>query len=292
MLGLVKGVPQGRVVDHHRHSRGDAHRYPAGRDLVPLMANSRCQRWMSTSWRRFTGFKTATVEELPEAVEVMDRSLRRLDRRRTRPVPPPRPAGHLRAPWPQERPALPPRAGPCTRAPICSPQAERPALCPVRPVIHGHAHVEVGATGGICQRMIAAYRQEYKRRGRELMVKLIESISHRVPNALREIIPLGRTLKKGAADVLAYFDRPGTSNGPAEAINGRLEHLRGSALVFRNRTELHRQIAARDRRVLSASKRNSSSRRSRNLSQSNRDSRIPTSIGRPIAWKSATVHSA
>jgi transposase len=34
--------------------------------------------------------------------------------------------------------------------------------------------------------------------------------------------------------VLAYFDRPGTSNGPTEAINGRLEHLRGSALSFRN----------------------------------------------------------
>lgn len=37
-------------------------------------------------------------------------------------------------------------------------------------------------------------------------------------------------------DVLAYFERPGTSNGPTEAINGRLEHLRGSALGFRNLT--------------------------------------------------------
>ncbi len=36
------------------------------------------------------------------------------------------------------------------------------------------------------------------------------------------------------ADVLAFFDLPGTSNGPTEAINGRLEHLRGSALGFRN----------------------------------------------------------
>jgi transposase len=43
-------------------------------------------------------------------------------------------------------------------------------------------------------------------------------------------------LKKRAADILAYFDRPGTSNGPTEAINGRLEHLRGSALGFRNLT--------------------------------------------------------
>ena len=39
-----------------------------------------------------------------------------------------------------------------------------------------------------------------------------------------------------ADDVLASFDRPGTSNGPTEAINGRLEHLRGSALGFRNLT--------------------------------------------------------
>jgi hypothetical protein len=47
---------------------------------------------------------------------------------------------------------------------------------------------------------------------------------------------LGRTLKKRAADALAHFDRPGASNGPTEAINGRLEHLRGSALGFRNLT--------------------------------------------------------
>ena len=32
------------------------------------------------------------------------------------------------------------------------------------------------------------------------------------------------------------FHHPHTSNGPTEAINGRLEHLRGSALGFRNLT--------------------------------------------------------
>jgi len=57
-----------------------------------------------------------------------------------------------------------------------------------------------------------------------------------VPAALAEVITLGRTLKRRAADVLAYFDRPGSSNGPTEAVNGRLEHLRGSALGFRNLT--------------------------------------------------------
>ena len=44
------------------------------------------------------------------------------------------------------------------------------------------------------------------------------------------------TMKQRAADILAFFDRPGTSNGPTEAIDGRLEHLRGSALGFRNLT--------------------------------------------------------
>jgi Transposase and inactivated derivatives len=57
-----------------------------------------------------------------------------------------------------------------------------------------------------------------------------------VPSSLTEIVTLGRTLKLRAGDILAYFDHPHTSNGPTEAINGRLEHLRGSALGFRNLT--------------------------------------------------------
>ena len=97
-------------------------------------------------------------------------------------------------------------------------------------------HVELEATWGIYQRMIAAYRDPDRAQGRTLMSKLIESVSSGVPAALSEVRRLGRTLKRRAADVLAYFDRPGTSNGPTEAINGRLEHLRGSALGFRNLT--------------------------------------------------------
>ena len=53
---------------------------------------------------------------------------------------------------------------------------------------------------------------------------------------MTELRTLGSTLKRRASDVLAYFDHPGTSNGPTEAINGRLEHLRDSALGFRNLT--------------------------------------------------------
>ncbi|GMM97511.1 hypothetical protein MTsN4n12_29230 [Microbacterium sp. MTN4-12] len=49
---------------------------------------------------------------------------------------------------------------------------------------------------------------------------------------------LGPTLKRRAIDVLAIFDRPNISNGPTEAINGRLEHRCGSALGFRNLSEV------------------------------------------------------
>ncbi|MBG6185113.1 transposase, partial [Arthrobacter sp. CAN_A214] len=97
-------------------------------------------------------------------------------------------------------------------------------------------HVEVEASWGIYQRMVAAYREPDRPKGRELMQEVIKSVSTGVPNALTELRTLGRTLNRRAADVLAYFERPGTSNGPTEAINGRLEHLRGSALGFRNLT--------------------------------------------------------
>jgi len=73
-------------------------------------------------------------------------------------------------------------------------------------------------------------------RGKQQMTALIETPRHGVPTALIELRTLGRTLKKRAQDVLAYIERPGTSNGPTEAMNGRLEHLRGSALGFRNLT--------------------------------------------------------
>ena len=68
------------------------------------------------------------------------------------------------------------------------------------------------------------------------MQAVIDVLHAGIPDGLDELRRLGRTLRQRAADVLALFDRPGTSNGPTEGINGRLEHLRGSALGFRNLT--------------------------------------------------------
>uniref|UniRef100_UPI0026F0661C transposase n=1 Tax=Actinomyces oris TaxID=544580 RepID=UPI0026F0661C len=72
--------------------------------------------------------------------------------------------------------------------------------------------------------------------GKYLMQRLIDSLKQAIPNGLEEIQTLARTLISSSQDVLAYFAHPRTSNGPTEAINGRLEHLRGIALGFRNLT--------------------------------------------------------
>lgn len=86
------------------------------------------------------------------------------------------------------------------------------------------------------QRMVTAYREPDPGLGKFVMQSVIDSLSSGVPTVLVELRRLGHTLKQRAADVLAFFDRPSTSNGATEAINGRLEHLRGSALGFRNLT--------------------------------------------------------
>lgn len=67
------------------------------------------------------------------------------------------------------------------------------------------------------------------------MTRLIASIRRAVPTGLEEIAQLGRTLWRRRADILAFFDHH-TSNGPTEAINGRLKALRRNALGFRDLT--------------------------------------------------------
>ena len=98
-------------------------------------------------------------------------------------------------------------------------------------------HVALEVTWSAYQNIIDAYRAPNTSAGKAIMEAEINTLtSTRVPRGLTELITLGRTLKRRATDILAYFDHPHTSNGPTEAINGRLEHLRGSALGFRNLT--------------------------------------------------------
>ncbi|AFA76051.1 putative transposase (plasmid) [Gordonia polyisoprenivorans VH2] len=96
-------------------------------------------------------------------------------------------------------------------------------------------HVAVAVTYAIYQELIDAYDQPTKRDSKIAMYKLLKKIKTVVPAGLSELAQLGRSLWSRRAEILAYFDT-GASNGPVEAINGRLEHLRGIALGFRNLT--------------------------------------------------------
>ncbi|MEB3065659.1 ISL3 family transposase [[Mycobacterium] zoologicum] len=95
-----------------------------------------------------------------------------------------------------------------------------------------HAAVEVTA-GPYYQDLIGAYANPDRRAGKLAMFKCLKRIRSGLPKGLEELAQLGRSLWKRRREVLAYFD-VGISNGPVEAINGRLEHLRGIALGFRN----------------------------------------------------------
>ena len=95
-------------------------------------------------------------------------------------------------------------------------------------------HFAVKVAWLIYQKIIAAYADPNRRRGKHAMTRLIESLRRAVPAGLEEIAQLGRTLAR-RADILAFFDHH-ASNGPTEAINGRLEALRRNALGFRNLT--------------------------------------------------------
>jgi transposase len=214
-------------------------------DMVEGRSKQVFKTWLSEreeSWRDgvevvamdgFTGFKTATTEELPEAVAVMDPfhvvrlagdALDRCRRRVQQNL-----HGHRGR---KNDPLYRARRTLHTGTDLLT-DRQRQRLSALFGV---EEHIQVKATWGIYQRMIAAYREPDRTKGRTLMSTLIDALSRGVPAALTEIITLGRTLNKRTQDVLAYFDRPGTSNGPTEAINGRLEHLRGSALGFRNLT--------------------------------------------------------
>ena len=75
-------------------------------------------------------------------------------------------------------------------------------------------HAAVQAAWSVYQRLIQAYRTEDPGLGKYLMQRLIDSLRQAIPDGPEEIQALARTLTSRSQDILAYFDRPRTSNGP------------------------------------------------------------------------------
>jgi len=197
-----------------------AARTPAWRDRIEIVAMD-----------GFTGFKTASKQHLPDAVEVMDPfhvvqlAGDALDRVRQRVQQ--ETLGHRGRsgdPLYAIRKIL--RTGETF---LTEKQQAR-----LDAVFADPRHAEVWRAWRAYQQIVAAYREKYGGLGRKRLRELIDTLKATTPVWFVELRKLAYTLDRRRADILAYFDHPGTSNGPTEAINGRLEHLRGSALGFRN----------------------------------------------------------
>jgi transposase len=100
-------------------------------------------------------------------------------------------------------------------------------------VFAAEEHVAVEVSWWAYQQIIAAYEDQNRQRGKALLISVIDRLRSGLPAGLEELATLGRTLHRRRDDVLAYFDHR-ASNGPTEAINGRLEALRRNALGFRS----------------------------------------------------------
>ena len=215
-------------------------------DMIPGRSKGVFKTWLASrpdTWREcieivamdgFTGFKSAAAEELPDARAVMDpfhvvrlagdaldecrrRIQQELHHRR----------GRATDPLYKARRML------HTRSCLLTPRQQHQ----LADLFASDCHVALEVTWSVYQSIIDAYRDPDKIRGKALMQADINTLtSTRVPRGLTELITLGRTLKRRARDILAYFNHPHTTGGPTKAINGRLEHLRGSALGFRNLT--------------------------------------------------------
>ena len=95
-------------------------------------------------------------------------------------------------------------------------------------------HVAFKVTWSLYQSVIEAYQADQPAEGKKIMTRLITSIQSGVPAGLEELRSLRQTMKHHRDDILTFFDHPSTSNGPTEAVNGLLEHLRGTAKGFRS----------------------------------------------------------
>ncbi|CAM2964061.1 ISL3 family transposase [Actinomyces slackii] len=214
-------------------------------DVIEGRSGRALQDWLAQrdqSWRQgvevvamdaFTGFKTAAAQQLPAARAVMDpfhvialagdrldECRRRIQRQTT--------GGRGTKTDPLYRARRTLRTGADL---LTDPGAQR-----LQELFAHERHAAVQATWSIYQRLIQAYRAQDRGLGRFLMQRAIDSLTRPIPAGLEEITALAKTLTSRSQDILAYFERPHTSNGPTEAINGRLEHLRGIALGFRNLT--------------------------------------------------------
>lgn len=212
-------------------------------DMVPGRSKQTFINWLTaqtTAFRKgveivamdgFTGYKTAAAETLPDAITVMDPfhvvalAGTALDKCRQR---------LQQATLGRRGKTGDPLYGIRKTLRTGQEYVTEKQQTKLDAVFGNPAHDPVQQTWNVYQQIIAAYRHPNRNQAKHDLMAVIDSISTGIPNELKELQTLGRNMKRRADDILAYFDHARTSNGPTEAINGRIEHLRGTALGFRN----------------------------------------------------------
>ena len=135
-----------------------------------------------------------------------------------------------------------PGRGPPVRGAPRPPHWGRPAHTPsgrtVEEGVFDHsAHTGVELTRSAYLRMLRADRDTYPSRAAGTLRALIRTLTEAgTPRELVESDRLGRTLKRRRADILIHYPPLPHPSGPTKATGGRLEHLRSTALGFRNQT--------------------------------------------------------
>lgn len=95
-------------------------------------------------------------------------------------------------------------------------------------------HAAVDVTHHVYQDILAAaYGHASKKIGKRWMHMVLHRTRTGLPKGVRELTQLDRSMWKRRREILAHFDHS-ASSGPDEAINGRMKHLRGISLGFRN----------------------------------------------------------
>ncbi|MGP5033264.1 ISL3-like element ISAar23 family transposase, partial [Glutamicibacter arilaitensis] len=214
-------------------------------DMIPGRSKAVFKTWLAErgeAWKNnvevvamdgFTGFKSAAAEELPQAVEVLDPfhvvklGSEALDQARQRVQ-----REQYGRRGRKDDPLYKCRRTLTTGLSLATEKQKQR----VEDLFNVAKHEPVQLVWSVYQRMVDAYRQKKPEIGKWAMEQLINEIGTKVPKGLPELKKLGGTLRRRKPDILAYFDHIGSSNGPTEALNGRLEHLRGIALGFTNLT--------------------------------------------------------
>ena len=228
-------------------------------DMVPGRSKRVFTTWLASqpdTWRErievvamdgFTGFTSATAEELPDARAVMDpfhvvrlagdaldecrrRIQQELHHRR----------GRATDPLYKARRML------HTRSCLLTPRQQHQIL----DLFASDYHVALEVTWSVYQNIIDAYRDPNKIRSKALVQAEINTLaSTRVPRGLTELITLGRTLKRRAGDT------PGLLRSSPHQQRSYRSHQRTSRTPTRIRTripkphQLHHPSTPRNRRI-------------------------------------------